>query len=170
MPESCQLGWTLFFNPQSRKVDGFPRICSNDWMAPRGRILAVDYGEKNIGMAYCDELGLTVQPLPSMPNGGMSDFLKKLRAIIGDMGIRELVLGLPVNMDGSRGAALLRMEQLMATLKARLKIPLFGVDERLSTVEAMELWQNMNRRQQKRYRTVDSLAAAFILERYLREV
>jgi len=80
-----------------------------------------------------------------------------------------LVLGMPVNMDGTRGDALLRMEKLMATLKAKLKIPLSGVDERLSTVEAMEFWRNLNHRQQKRYRTVDSLAAAFILERYLTE-
>jgi putative Holliday junction resolvase len=139
-------------------------------MATRGRILAVDYGEKNIGLACCDELGLTVQPLPSIPNGGPRDFLKKLRATIRTMGIQELVLGIPINMDGTQGDAVLRMEQLMTTLKAELKIPLSGVDERLSTVEAMEFWRNMNRRQQKRYRTVDSLAAAFILERYLKEI
>ncbi len=138
-------------------------------MVPRGRILAVDYGEKNIGLACCDELGLTVQPLPSMPNKGQKDFFKQMRAIISEMDIRELVLGMPINMDGTRGDSLLRMEQLMADLKAKLKIPLSGVDERLSTVEAMEFWQSMNRRQQKKYRTVDSLAAALILERHLKE-
>jgi putative holliday junction resolvase len=139
-------------------------------MVLRGRILAVDYGKKNIGLAYCDELGLTVQPLPSIPNDGPKDFLKKLRTTIHTMDIRELVLGIPINMDGSRGDSVLRMEQLMATLKAKLEITLSGIDERLSTVEAMEFWRNMNRRQQKRYRTVDSLAAAFILERYLKEI
>jgi len=50
-----------------------------------------------------------------------------------------------------------------------LKIPISGVDESLSTVEAMEVWQGMNRKQQKKYRTVDSLAAALILERHLKE-
>jgi putative holliday junction resolvase len=139
-------------------------------METRGRILAVDYGKKNIGLAYCDELGLTVQPLPSIPNGGPKDFLKKLRTTIRMMDIQELVLGMPVNMDGSHGDAVLHMEQIMATLKAELKIPLSGVDERLSTVEAMEFWQSMNRKKQKRYRTLDSLAAALILERYLKEM
>jgi putative holliday junction resolvase len=139
-------------------------------MGTSGRILAVDYGQKNIGLAYCDELGITVQPLPSIPNGGLRDLIKKLLATIRTMEIQELVLGMPINMDGTRGEAVLRMEQLMATLKAELKIPLSEVDERLSTVEATEFWQGMNRRQQKRYRTVDSLAAAFILERYLREM
>jgi putative holliday junction resolvase len=139
-------------------------------MTAKGRILAVDYGAKNIGLAYCDEMGITVQPLPSIPNSGLRDFVRKLRATVGTMEIQELVLGMPINMDGTRGEAVLRMERLMTALKAELKIPLWEVDERLSTVEAMEIWQDMNRRQQKRYRTVDSLAAAFILERYLKEM
>ena len=134
-----------------------------------GRILAIDYGVKNIGLAYCDELGVTVQPLPSIPNGGARDLVTKLRLTIQTLDIQELVIGLPINMDGTRGDAVIRMERLMATLKAGLKIPLSGVDERLSTIEAMEFWQGMNRKQQKRYRTVDSLAAALILERFLKE-
>jgi putative Holliday junction resolvase len=138
-------------------------------MTSRGRILAVDYGDKNIGLACSDELGLTVRPLPSMPNLGRKDFLKKLQIRIRMMDIQELVLGIPFNMDGTRGGAVLRMERLMNALKSALKIPLTGVDERLSTVEALELWRNMSPKQQKRYRTVDSLAAAFILERYLKE-
>jgi putative holliday junction resolvase len=139
-------------------------------MGTSGRILAVDYGQKNIGLAYCDELGITVQPLPSISNSGLKDLISKLQAIIRALEIQALVLGMPINMDGSRGDAVLRMEQLMTILKAELKIPLSGVDERLSTVEATEIWQGMNRKQKKRYRTVDSLAAAFILDRYLKEM
>jgi putative Holliday junction resolvase len=138
-------------------------------MTARGRVLAVDYGKKNIGLAYSDELGLTVQPLPSIPNCGPKDFFKKLRNTIRLMNIQELVLGIPVNMNGTRGDSVIRMEELMDTLKAKLKIPLRGVDERLSTVEAMEFWKGMSRKQQNKYRTVDSLAAALILERYLKE-
>jgi putative transcription antitermination factor YqgF len=72
-------------------------------------------------------------------------------------------------MDGTRGDAALRMEQLMEELKAALKIPISGVDELLSTVEATEFWRSMNKKRQKKYRTVDSLAAALILEIYLKE-
>jgi len=129
----------------------------------------VDYGEKNIGLAYCDELGLTVQPMPSMPNLGTANLMKKLRAVAGTLAIQEIVLGIPYKMDGTRGDAAQRMEKLLEALKAALKIPISGVDESLSTVEAMEVWQGMNRKQQKKYRTVDSLAAAFILERHLKE-
>ena len=138
-------------------------------MDVQGRILAVDYGEKNIGLAYCDALGLTVQPMPSMPNCGTANLLKKLRAIMHTLEIQEIVLGIPFKMDGTRGDAALHMEQLMEGLKAALKIPISGVDERLSTVEATEFWRGMNKKRQKKYQTVDSLAAALILERYLRE-
>ncbi len=133
------------------------------------RVLSIDYGEKNIGLACSDELGLTVQPLPSIPNSGRRDFAGKLRTMVQSLSIQELVLGVPVNMDGTRGGPALRMEELGEELQKRLKLPVIGVDERLSTVEALEFWQKMSPRRQKRYRTVDSLAAALILERYLRE-
>ena len=135
----------------------------------KARVLAVDYGEKNIGLAYSDELGFTVQPLPSLPNLGREHFLKRLKEIVRTMDIQQLVLGIPVNMNGTRGDAVIRMEQVMKALKTALRLPLVGVDERLSTVEALEFWRAMNLKQQKKYRTVDSLAAAFILERYLKE-
>ncbi len=139
-------------------------------MVSRGRILAVDYGEKNIGLACSDELGLTVQPLPSVANLGRRDLLRRLQTAVRTMGIQQLVLGIPLNMDGTRGASALRAERLLNAIKSALKIPLVGVDERLSTVEALEVWRNMSPKKQKRYRTVDSLAAAFILERYLKEI
>jgi putative holliday junction resolvase len=138
-------------------------------MDAKGRILAVDYGEKNIGLAYCDALGLTVQPMPSMPNCGTANLIKTLRTIMRTLDIQEIVLGVPFKMDGTRGDAALRMEQLMEELKAALKIPISGVDELLSTVEAMEFWRSMNKKRQKKYQTVDSLAAALILERFLKE-
>ena len=105
-------------------------LCSNNLMPP-GKILAVDYGSKNIGLACSDELGLTVQPLPSIPNSGRRDLIKRLQTTVQAMGIAELVLGMPVNMDGTRGEAFIRMEQLLESLKHSLGIPATGVDERL---------------------------------------
>jgi putative holliday junction resolvase len=138
-------------------------------MSDGKRVLSVDYGQKNIGLAYSDELGFTVQPLPSIPNSGNKDFVKKLRELVPRMYIGKIVLGIPLNMNGTRGEAVLRMEQLLEALKRTLDIPIIGFDERLSTVEALELWKELSPRRQKKYRTVDSLAAALILERYLRE-
>lgn len=133
------------------------------------RVLAIDYGSKNIGFACSDDLGLTVHPLPSIQNSGKRDLIEKLSEMISELGIRELVLGLPVNMDGTLGNPAVRMERLLQTLQNKFTIPATGVDERLSTVEAMDFWRTMSTRRRKKYRTVDSLAAALILERYLKE-
>jgi len=135
----------------------------------RGRLLAIDYGEKNIGLAYSDALGMTVQPLPSIPNSGRKDLNRKLKTLVEELEIRMLVVGIPLNMDGSRNDSVYRIEKLMQRLKDALNLPLAGVDERLSTVEAEEHWNRMNARQKKKYRTIDSLAAALILERHLKE-
>lgn len=130
-------------------------------------MLAVDYGEKNVGLACSDELGLTVSPLPSLPNRGKHDFLRRIAAAVSELGAREVVLGMPLRMDGSSGDAVDRMDGILRSLRRAVPIPVSGVDERLSTVEALEIWRAMTPRQQKRYRTVDSLAAALILERHL---
>ena len=139
-------------------------------MDARGRILAVDYGEKNIGLAYCDELGLTVQPMPSLPNCGTANLLKNLRTIIAHSRYSGNSTGNSIQNGRNTGRCRAAYgAAAWRTLKAALKIPISGVDERLSTVEAMEFWRGMNKKQQKKYRTVDSLAAAFILERHLKE-
>ena len=145
-------------------------LCSNELMAAGKRVLAIDYGSKNIGLACSDDLGLTVRPLPSIPNSGKKDLIERLSAMISVYEIRELVLGMPVNMDGTRGDPAVRMEKLLQLLRNTFKIPATGVDERLSTVEAMDFWNVMSPRRRKKYRTIDSLAAALILERYLKEM
>lgn len=133
-----------------------------------GKVLALDYGTKNVGLACCDELGVTVRPLASIPNTGRRNLIARLRSVIEENRIQSLVVGIPQNMDGSFGDSANRVERFMAALRQELGLPLSGVDERLSTVEAQEVWNEMRPRQQRKYRTVDSLAAAFILERFLR--
>ena len=133
-----------------------------------GKVLALDYGTKNVGLACCDELGVTVRPLASIPNTGRRNLIARLRSVIEENRIQSLVVGIPRNMDGSFGDSANRVERFMAALRQELGLPLSGVDERLSTVEAQEVWNEMRPRQQRKYRTVDSLAAAFILERFLR--
>jgi putative Holliday junction resolvase len=149
-------------------LDGFMPLCSNDGMRP-GRVLALDFGSKNIGLAASDELGVVVRPLPSIPNSSRRDLLRRLRATIQENAVDALVIGLPLNMDGSSGASVQAVRRMIDMLRKELRLPLFEVDERLSTVEAIEVWKAMNSRRQRRYRTVDSLAAAIILERFLEE-
>jgi putative Holliday junction resolvase len=134
-----------------------------------GRILAIDYGSKNIGLACSDELGTIARPLPSIQPSSHRDLISKLRRLIGEHNVRMLVIGNPLNLDGSSGSAVRRVERFVSLLDKEFSLPLRRVDERLSTVEAMEIWKELNLKQQRRYRTIDSLAAALILERHLKE-
>ena len=129
----------------------------------------MDYGTKNVGLACCDDLGVTVRPLPSVPNRGRRDLVGRLRAAAVEHQAERILIGIPFNMDGSSGEAVRRVDRFKDMLRTELGLPLEGFDERLSTTEAMEMWREMNPRQQRRYRTVDSLAAALILKRYLEE-
>ncbi len=133
------------------------------------RLLSLDYGKINIGLACCDDLGVTVRPLPSMRFLSRRDFVSRLRSMIQENDIHGLVLGIPLNMNGSAGESVRQAERFAALLQKEFDLPLKRVDERLSTVEAADLWREMSPRQKRRYRTIDSLSAALILERYLRE-
>ena len=135
----------------------------------KGRVLAVDYGKKNIGLAHSDEFRLTVQPLPSLQNKGKKDFIRNVGALAETLEIRELVVGIPIRMDGSRGDAAVAMEKIKRSLEGALKLKVTEIEERLSTVEALEIWREMTPKRQRKYRTVDSLAAALILERFIGE-
>jgi len=155
-------------NQQTSDLDRSPSICSNAFVK-RGRTLAIDYGSKNIGLACCDELGVAVRPLASIPNRGLRDLLKQLKQALDENAIEYIAMGMPLNMDGSQGEASRQVQHFIDHGLAALGLPIAVVDERLSTVEAREAWTAMSARQQRRYRTVDSLAAAFILKRYLEE-
>ncbi len=129
----------------------------------------MDYGTRNVGLAASDDLGLVVRPLPSIPNRSRRDLLRRVRAIVEEQRVEALVIGLPLNMDGSHGEAVTVVRKIAQWMRVEIGLPLWEVDERLSTVEATEIWKAMNTRQHKKYRTIDSLAAAMILERFLRE-
>jgi putative Holliday junction resolvase len=143
-------------------------LCSNDTVKS-GRILALDYGRKRVGAAVCDEMGIAVRPISSLPNEGRGEVVSLIRKLVEQHEIGSLVVGLPVNMDGTTGDSADQARKFMKVLRSQLRLPLTEVDERLTTVEAEALWKKMSPRQRKRYRSVDSLAAALILQRFLEE-
>jgi len=114
-------------------------------------------------------MGVAVRPLPALSYKGSRDLLAKIRRLVEQHQIESLVIGLPLNMDGTTGESASQARKFMQTLQSQLNLRLTAVDERLTTVEAVELWRNMSLRQQKKYRSVDSLAAALILQRFLEE-
>ncbi len=131
--------------------------------------MALDYGKRRVGVALCDEMGIAVKPVPALANKGRRDLLTRIRRLVELHQVEGLVIGLPLNMDGTTGESATEARKFMQILQSELNIPLTAVDERLTTIEAAELWKTMSPRRQRKYRSVDSLAAALILQRFLKE-
>lgn len=135
------------------------------------RILGLDYGTKTVGAAVTDTLGITVQPLETITRDNDSKIrptLRRIEEIIESMGVEEIVLGLPLNMDGSEGERAVRSRQFADIIERRTGLPVHLLDERLTTVEAEEILGacGIMKKDYKRY--VDSAAAVLILEDYVR--
>jgi putative Holliday junction resolvase len=131
------------------------------------RALGIDHGTKRIGIAISDELGMIAQPLEFIPAEPFADFLKRLKEIIRDKQVEQLVLGMPRNMDGSYGPAALKVQEFAAVLRDSVAVPLAFWDERLTSAQANRFLIEANVRRDKRKEKVDKTAAAILLQSYL---
>lgn len=131
------------------------------------RILAIDYGTKRIGMAVCDPLGLTAQPLHTFERKSSCDDLEQIKRVVEEREVTLVVIGLPFNLDGTPGKLWSDVDRFRSRLEHELAIPVEGWDERLTTVQAekMLVSADVSRRRRKVIR--DKIAAALILQSYL---
>jgi putative holliday junction resolvase len=130
------------------------------------RFLGIDYGTRRIGLAAGDELGIAT-PIPALVEAEPAARRRALAAVVKTRRIQEIVLGLPLNMDGSSGFKAKETEAFAEELRAEFGLPVHLVDERLSShlVES-----GMNQKQLREIRgkgIIDSRAAAVILQDYL---
>ncbi len=130
------------------------------------RYLGIDFGEKRIGLSSGDELGVAT-PLPALTGFGPSAALERLAALIHDRRVTELVLGHPLNMDGTAGPKAREVEAFAARLTAAVALPVHLVDERLTTYEAEASIPPRKRRAVRASGLVDSRAACLILQDFL---
>ena len=131
------------------------------------RIMGLDMGSKTIGVALSDPLTITAQSLTSVRRTALANDLEAILRLIADHQVEELVVGLPINMDGSRGGAVDKVETFIEHLSARLTIKIIRWDERLSTVAAERILLEGDLSRAKRRKVIDRLAAAIILQGYL---
>ena len=131
------------------------------------KILAIDYGSKRIGLAISDELGITARPLAVVERRNLDRDLDFLENVIRENNVEQIVLGLPLRLDGTRGIQCEKVERFAAVLKERFPIPLVFWDEALSTWEADELMMTAGIKSRKRRKMVDKIAAGIILQSYL---
>ncbi len=131
------------------------------------KILGLDLGSKIIGVAISDDLMITAQVLTSIKRTTLEKDLAAIRKLVEEYEAEELVVGLPINMDGSIGESALKAEEFIQNLRLFLAIKVIPWDERLSTVAAERILLEGDLSRQKRRKVIDRLAAAFILQGYL---
>lgn len=131
------------------------------------RILSIDYGQKRIGLAISDPLGYTAQSLPTLPRTNLNQVIKDLGDLCRERSVGEVVIGLPVNMDGSVGPKANEILELVPKLHEALKIPVKTWDERLTSREAGRLMIEEGLSRAKQRQQSDKLAAILILQNYL---
>lgn len=131
------------------------------------RILALDHGTKRVGVAVSDEMFIIAQPLEYIPPEPFAAFLARLKQIIGEKEVGQILVGLPRNMDGSYGPAALKVQAFVAVLKDAVTIPIKLWDERLTSTQAQRFLIQGGVRRAQRKEKVDKTAAAILLQSYL---
>ena len=131
------------------------------------RILALDYGEKRIGLAISDELGWTAQGLPTLVRQGTKRDIATLVDLVRDSNVDEVVVGLPYRQDGTLGLSGERVLVFIDRLSGQLSLPVTSWDERLTTKMAERLLIEGGVSREKRKLSRDRVAATLILQSYL---
>jgi putative Holliday junction resolvase len=140
------------------------RITSSD-SAPAGRVLAIDYGRRRIGLAISDELGVTARPLETLERKNRDADLRRLRGIVREHSVRRIVVGNPVHLDGTASEMAEEAARFARRVERQLGLPVELVDERLSSWEAEQIARQ--KYPTKRASSTDHVAAAVILRDYL---
>lgn len=131
------------------------------------RILGLDHGERRIGVAISDELGLTAQPLLTIMHSNRRNDLRSLARLLRRCSCAEIVVGWPIHLSGDRGPRALAAEQFADLLRAEFHVPVHLWDERLSTAEAHRHLDAVGRNARDRKDIVDQIAAVLILQSWL---
>ncbi|MGH7894724.1 MAG: Holliday junction resolvase RuvX [Candidatus Binatia bacterium] len=131
------------------------------------RIAALDVGDVRIGVAVCDELGITTRGVGVVRRVGGARDLEAIARLIAPLAPERVVVGLPLNMDGSEGQQAAKVRRFADRLGEHLGLPIDLWDERLTTVEAEDLFRQTGVKRKDRRAVVDQAAAAAILRSYL---
>ncbi len=131
------------------------------------RCLGLDLGDKRIGIAISDELGITAQGLDTLERRSLKRDMAALQTLVDTHGVTEIVIGMPRNMDGSYGERAEITEKFIEVLEASCQLPCTAWDERLTSRQADRVLRaaNQHRRQPKSVR--DRMAAQLILQSYM---
>ena len=128
------------------------------------RLIGLDLGSKRIGVSICDEKQLIATPYKTINRNSLKNLIDELRLIINENNIKGIIVGNPLNMDGSSGRSAQSVKDTTENIEKNLDIPICLWDERLSTVGAFNLSSQLDINVSKREKKIDENAAAFILQ------
>jgi len=133
-------------------------------LPPRARLLGLDLGEKTIGIALSDTLLTVATPMQTLKRGKFSADAARIEMLIAEQGVGGLVVGLPLNMDGSDGPSAQSARAFARNFAARSPLPILLWDERLSTAAVTRALLEADASRRRRGAVVDKMAAAYILQ------
>ncbi|HEX4298931.1 MAG TPA: Holliday junction resolvase RuvX [Devosia sp.] len=132
-----------------------------------GKLLGLDLGTKTIGVAVSDGVRYSATPLETISRTKFTEDALRLAELVAENAVVGIVLGLPLNMDGSEGPRVQATRAFARNLGAKLLIPIVFWDERLSTAAVNRMLIEADTRRSRRAEIVDKLAASYILQGYL---
>ena len=130
----------------------------------KGRLLGLDLGSKRIGVSICDEKQLIATPFKTLNRTTAKELINELKIIIEENNIQGIIIGNPLNMDGSSGSSAQSVKDTSDNIEKSINLPVCLWDERLSTVGAFNLSSELDVNVSKREKKIDENAAAFILQ------
>ena len=128
------------------------------------RLIGLDLGSKRIGVSICDEKQLIATPLKTISRNTLNELISELKVFIDENNIKGIIIGNPLNMDGSSGRSAQSVKDTSQKIEENINIPICLWDERLSTVGAFNLSSQLDINVSKREKKIDENAAAFILQ------
>ena len=128
------------------------------------RLIGLDLGSKRIGVSICDDKQLIATPLKTINRNSLKDLVDELKLIIDENDIKGIVVGNPINMDGSQGPSAQSAKDFAEYLSNNISIPVTMWDERLSSEGAFNLSSNLDVNVSKKVEKLDQNAASFILQ------
>ena len=147
--------------------DSYKNFGSLDDIPNGGRILGLDMGSKTIGIAMCDSMQIIASAMETIKRKKFSIDVLHLQRIIDEHKIAGLVIGYPINMDGSEGSRCQSTKQFVKNLMKNFDIPMKLWDERMSSMAVERAMLTADISRQKRSKNIDKLAAAYILQGFL---
>ena len=130
----------------------------------KSRLIGLDLGSKRIGVSICDEKQLIATPFKTINRTTAKDLINELKIIIKENNIKGIIIGNPLNMDGSSSSSTQSAKDTSNNIKKSINLPICLWDERLSTVAVFNLSRELDVNISKKVKNIDKNAAAFILQ------